>query len=390
MSLQYRTYKGLPFHAILMLSLSFANGQQLQCETIDDTDTETFLLKCSTKITSNPDVVSRIGADRNWKTPWDYNEINPSIFQTISLRSCAITFVGEYAFKNLSNLKKIDLSVNRITSISESAFDGLHLTELNLSSNQLDEIPVNVLKKLKYLEIFKYNDNRIGGPILKQTTLEKLNNLKHIELNNCNIRQLGENAFLNFAKLEYLSLSNNYLSNLAHDTFKDLASLRYLYIHDNILVCDCNLRWLITYLKSIEMYTTRLDDMSMIKCQQPNSLRTNKLAFLDINPDSFMCDVKINNLTLRQTANDGELDDESAAVRLSCEVYADPEPTIFWSFGNKHIDKALNENQKYFITEKYVNSRTNKISELKISNLQSTDFGELFFWIAFRNQDYLN
>ena len=87
---------------------------------------------------------------------------------------------------------------------------------------------------------------------------------------------------------------------------------------------------------------------------------------------------------------------------IVCDVYGDPEPNIYWSFGKKPIEKALNnEDDKYQINEirsitpnnknnqmssfnTYFLSNqnenggilvTNKTSELRIKNLQSSDIG---------------
>ena len=88
---------------------------------------------------------------------------------------------------------------------------------------------------------------------------------------------------------------------------------------------------------------------------------------------------------------------------IVCDVYGDPEPNIYWSFGQKPIEKALNnEDDKYHINEirsiapnnknSQINSfntyflssqnengaieSTNKTSELRIKNLQSSDIGQ--------------
>jgi hypothetical protein len=44
-----------------------------------------------------------------------------------------------------------------------------------------------------------------------------------------------------------------------------------------------------------------------------------------------------------------ELGDDAVLV---CDVYGDPEPVVYWSFGNRPIEKALNNDvDKYYVHE---------------------------------------
>ena len=110
----------------------------------------------------------------------------------------------------------------------------------------------------------------------------------------------------------------NHLRHLDEYTFRDL-SLRSFYVHENPLVCDCHMRWLINYLKSVDYQQQAYESQNamtfyeqtaapkskytpaktvaeaaqaLLRCDQPNSLKASD-RFLDINPDSFMCDVEI-------------------------------------------------------------------------------------------------
>lgn len=133
-----------------------------------------------------------------------------------------------------------------------------------------------------------------------------------------------------------------------------------------------------------------------LKCDQPNSLKS-KPNFLDINPDSFMCDIQ---LSFRDYVNEStyELGEDAVIV---CDVYGDPEPEVYWSFGQRPIEKALsNELDKYYVTETRGASSSasidralikapsfatrlhsqqqylsNKTSELRIRDLQTSDMG---------------
>ncbi len=111
-----------------------------------------------------------------------------------------------------------------------------------------------------------------------------------------------------------------------------------------------------------------------LKCDQPNSLKS-KSNFLDINPDSFMCDIR---LEFHENLNESfyELGDDALLV---CNVYGDPEPDVYWSFGQKPIEKGLrDEDNKYFLNEVYSIKKTNKTSELRIRQLELSDFGSYY------------
>jgi hypothetical protein len=107
-----------------------------------------------------------------------------------------------------------------------------------------------------------------------------------------------------------------------------------------------------------------------------------------------MCDVQITEPNMDDT--DKALASLNAGddALLVCEVYGDPEPTIYWSFGNKKIT-INNKDEKYVINETppsphrniidedqqrsstlySTSSITNKTSQLRIRNLQVTDIG---------------
>lgn len=284
------------------------------------------------------------------------------------------------------------------------------------------------------LETLRMNENPIS--LVTRRPFHSLrSSLRLIELNYCQIRAIEPDSFESMRQLESISLVGNHLRHLSQSTFADLT-LRSFYIHENPLICDCHMRWLIDYLKtvdyqqqtyesqiiSIQTSTKRfgvvIDQTSgrnqqqqhqqqqpftsaftyiggmsvagaaqtLLKCDQPNSLKS-KPNFLDINPDSFMCDIQ---LAFREHVNESTYEIGEDAV-LVCDVYGDPEPDVYWSFGQRPIEKALsNELDKYYVTEMrggsgsgkaahrgYQNGQylSNKTSELRIRDLQPSDMG---------------
>lgn len=378
----------------------------------------------------------KVGLDRQWRTPWESLSINLNIITTLIWRRSRLSELGEWAFKDLNYLQRIDLSHNKLQSLSPYSFSRLELNliELDLSHNQFQQLPQDLFqqKRMQHLEVLRLNENPIV--YLHRKNFEAIrSSLKTLELNYCQIRSIDVNTFDDMKQLESLSIIGNHLRYLNEYTFRDL-SLRSFYLHDNPLVCDCHMRWLINYLKNVDyqqqtyesqivltnqqqsmnnnqlqqqrnmynlqqtevastQYNSYIPSLSvaaaaqqLLRCDQPNSLKSHP-NFLDINPDSFMCDVQI---SFRDSVTESLHEVGEDAV-LICDVYGDPEPNVYWSFGQNFIEKALNnEADKYYVheTRSYAmspfrasqllassSSTTNKTSQLRIKNLQPADFG---------------
>lgn len=358
----------------------------------------------------------RIGIEKAWRTPWESISINHNIIRTLIWAHSRLSELGEFAFKDLNYVQKIDLSFNKLQTLNGYSFNNFELDvlELDLSHNLFHSVPVDLFmnKRLQKLEELRMNENPIA--YLQRKPFEFIrSSIKVIELNYCHIKSIDLNTFDDMKQLESVSLIGNHLRSLKEYTFRDL-SLRSFYVHENPLVCDCHMRWLINYLKNVDYQQQAYESQNtvgfyeqsskpkskylpkktvadaaqtLLKCDQPNSLKA-KQRFLDINPDSFMCDVEIQ-FRNEVTDSNYELGDDALLI---CDVYGDPEPVVYWSFGNRPIEKALNNDvDKYYVHEirsplyasSFKNSlnagsssqSTNKTSELRIKNLEASDFG---------------
>eukprot|EP00057_Strongylocentrotus_purpuratus_P029326 XP_011683800.1 PREDICTED: slit homolog 2 protein-like [Strongylocentrotus purpuratus] len=139
---------------------------------------------------------------------------------------------GLFAPLKGKNLDKIDIEMNSIYMIEDNGFDGLAgVSELQLGSNNLEEIEPSVFNGMMALRTLSLDANRI------------------LTLNKNDLTYLDSNLFKYLSNLVYLDASVNRISGLNRSTFEPLARLTKLKLSLNPLVCNCDLKWLPGWLK---------------------------------------------------------------------------------------------------------------------------------------------
>lgn len=159
-------------------------------------------------------------------------------------------------FANMPELYELDLSHNQITDLPRNAIDGLpNLRNLNLSHNQLSIIPFQIFQSFVSLEVLDLSSNRLvifldnfflDNDRLKvltvhNNTIEKitknsfhgLRELITLDLSFNRLMSIDRNAFDSLEELQQLNLSNNDLSSLPTTLFYRLQQLRYLSLSRN-------------------------------------------------------------------------------------------------------------------------------------------------------------
>ncbi|NXT39551.1 MIME protein, partial [Pelecanoides urinatrix] len=128
-------------------------------------------------------------------------------------------------FADITTLRRIDFSGNRIEEIEDGAFSKLLLLEeLSLAENRLIKLPVLPPK----LTTFNANQNRIKSRGIKANAFKKLTNLAYL--------YLGHNALesvpLNLPEsLRILHLQYNNITTITDDTFCKSNNTRYIRTH---------------------------------------------------------------------------------------------------------------------------------------------------------------
>ncbi|XP_077575592.1 slit homolog 1b [Stigmatopora nigra] len=161
------------------------------------------------------------------------------------------------AFKGLSQLKKINLSNNKISEIEDGAFEGASaVVELHLTANHLDAVRGNMFRGMDMLRMLMLRNNKIS----------------------C----LHNGSFTGLNNVRLLSLYDNQLSVILPGTFDPLPNLSTLNLLANPFNCDCRLSWLGSWLRSRRIVTGNP------RCQSPAFLR--EIPLQDVAVPDFRCE----------------------------------------------------------------------------------------------------
>ncbi|XP_055029127.1 leucine-rich repeat transmembrane protein FLRT2 [Misgurnus anguillicaudatus] len=165
-------------------------------------------------------------------------------------------------------LRELRLDENRIALIAEDAFEnvtGLEVLLLDgnlLTDEGIDPGAFQSLVNLKTLSMAR-NSLMFPPPYLPAEFLIKLN------LQDNQMNEIPVTAFRGLHRLERLDISNNQLQSLTQGVFDGLRSLRQLTVRNNLWLCDCSIKWVILWLKSLPATL----NVRGFMCQKPERVR---------------------------------------------------------------------------------------------------------------------
>ncbi|XP_023650749.2 slit homolog 3 protein [Paramormyrops kingsleyae] len=160
-------------------------------------------------------------------------------------------------FKKLPNLRKINLSNNKLRDIREGAFEGAgSIQDLLLTGNRLQSVHGRMFKGLTGLKTLMLRSNLIS----------------------C----VDNSTFTGLSSVRLLSLYDNRITSVAPGAFSTLHSLSTINLLSNPYVCDCHLAWLGAWLKKTRVVSGNP------RCQKPAFLK--EIPIQDVAGPDFTCD----------------------------------------------------------------------------------------------------
>uniref|UniRef100_A0A8C5E6M0 Leucine-rich repeat-containing G-protein coupled receptor 4 n=1 Tax=Gouania willdenowi TaxID=441366 RepID=A0A8C5E6M0_GOUWI len=104
---------------------------------------------------------------------------------------------------------------------------------LDLSMNNITELPANVFKNFPYLEELRLAGNDLS--FIHPEALSGLHQLKVLMLQNNQLKTVPSAALKNLHSLQSLRLDANHITTVPEDSFEGLQQLRHLWLDDNNL-----------------------------------------------------------------------------------------------------------------------------------------------------------
>ncbi|KAG7468345.1 hypothetical protein MATL_G00141920 [Megalops atlanticus] len=177
-----------------------------------------------------------------------------------------ITELPENVFKNFPYLEELRLAGNDLTYIHPEALSGLHqLKVLMLQNNQLKTVPSLALKSLHSLQSLRLDANHIT--VVPEDSFEGLQQLRHLWLDDNSLTEVPVGPLSHLSNLQALTLALNRISYIPDNAFANLSSLVVLHLHnnkikeigrncfaglDNLETLDLNFNNLVTFPEAIQ------------------------------------------------------------------------------------------------------------------------------------------
>ncbi|VEN38362.1 unnamed protein product [Callosobruchus maculatus] len=128
--------------------------------------------------------------------------------------------VSQKAFKELAQLKMVDLSGNNLTSLEVSTFkSNTKMVKLDLSQNKISFTPFKPFLNSATLETLLLSSNKVDQ--IYEATFSKLPKLRNLMLNDNSIFFIEQNGFAHLKCLQYLSLANTGVFRLGETMFRN-------------------------------------------------------------------------------------------------------------------------------------------------------------------------
>lgn len=186
------------------------------------------------------------------------------------------------SFATLKYLLILKLDSNHISMLDDGSFDGLlSLQHLNLTNNKLIALPPELFNSTKDLRQLYVSHNTIS--VLAPGLFENLNKLQILDLsyNELTSSWVNRETLQGLAELVILKLNNNKLQSLDRNTLQELRNLQYLNLEANEIEVIAQSTF--ADLKNLEQLILSKNSLKVIESRHFSDLRSLNQLLLDSN-----------------------------------------------------------------------------------------------------------
>ncbi|XP_041723699.2 adhesion G protein-coupled receptor A3 [Coregonus clupeaformis] len=235
---------------------------------------------------------------------------------------------------------------------------------LILSNNKIQELKNGSFIGLSTLERLDMRNNIISR--IEPGAFLGLLALKRLDLSNNRIGCLNVDIFKGLTSLVRLNLSGNMFSSLAQGTFDSLVSLKTLEFQTPYLLCDCNLLWLLHWIKDNNV---GVKDTS---CSYPRSLQGQLIT--STKPELFTCDAPLELPSFQLTPSQRQIVFQGDSLPFQCQAsFVAEDMQVLWYQDGRMVEPDAA--QGIFIEKSMVQNCSLIASALTISNIQPGSTG---------------
>ncbi|VDN04555.1 unnamed protein product [Thelazia callipaeda] len=192
-----------------------------------------------------------------------------SKLRQIHLSYNRITQIETLAFSSNTKLQLISLQNNHILSLSRNSFDSLdELVVLNLANNFISKIERGMFDGMQNLQQLNLRNNSIT--VLDNMTFTSVSQITTLDLAHNGIQKIEKDAFRTLKYLFWLDLSSNNIRTLEMGTFNE--KIANILLNDNPLYCDKKMDWLVSYLVTNQVRTF-LPTQNEVLCSGPDKYK---------------------------------------------------------------------------------------------------------------------
>ncbi|KAM8939532.1 adhesion G protein-coupled receptor A3 [Pelodytes ibericus] len=235
---------------------------------------------------------------------------------------------------------------------------------LILNSNKITELTNGSFEGLSFLERLDLRNNLISS--IEPGAFLGLVSLKRLDLANNRVGCINADIFNGLANLIRLNLSGNSFSSLAQGTFANLAALKSIEFQTDNLLCDCNLLWMLRWVKEKNITVRET------KCAFPKSLQGQPITAVKL--EQLTCESPLDLPSFYMTPSHRQVVFEGDSLPFQCMAsYVDQDMQVLWYQDGKIVE--TDESQGIFVEKNTIHNCSLIASALTISNIQAGSTG---------------